>query len=282
MRALPLPPRLARMVVDAGRDGAGLMAAEIAAVITERGLGGDDVDLGHRLDRFRRDRSRRAEDARTMAKRWADTTGAKGKGEMSPGAILALAYPDRIAKSRGGGNGAFLLANGRGGQVDPASALARAPFLVVAELTGAAASSRIVLAAGITLDEIEARFADKIEDRDAVVFDNASASLRARRTRRLGAVMLAEQVKPVTPNADTAHTLAQGIISLSLDRLPWSKAAVAVSASVSASCVVRKATSGPTFPMKASRKVLPTGSNPCSPTRPRSANFRRRTFRRRR
>ena len=224
LRALPLPPRLARMVVDAGRDGAGLMAAEIAAVITERGLGGDDVDLGHRLDRFRRDRARRAEDARAMAKRWADTARGKGKGKMSHGAILAPAYPDRIAKSRGGGNGAFLLANGRGGQVDPASALAREPFLVVAELTGAAASSRIVLAAGITLDEIEARFADQIENRDAVVFDNASASLRARRTRRLGALVLAEQVKPVTPDADTAHTLAQGIISLSLDRLPWSKA----------------------------------------------------------
>jgi ATP-dependent helicase HrpB len=224
LRQLPLPPRLARMVVDAGREGAGLTAAEIAAVITERGLGGDDVDLSHRLDRFRRDRSARASDARAMAKRWADTAGAKGKGEMSPGAILALAYPDRIAKSRGGGNGAFLLANGRGGQVDPASALAREPFLAVAELTGAAAASRIVLAAAVALEVIEARFADQIEDRDAVTFDNASASLRARRARRLGAITLAEQIKPVAPDADTAHTLAQGLVNLGVDRLPWSKA----------------------------------------------------------
>ena len=73
-----------------------------------------------------------------------------------PGSLLALAYPDRIAKNRGGGNGAaFLLANGRGGIVDPASPLAREPFLAVAELTGAAAASRIVLAAPITLGEIE-------------------------------------------------------------------------------------------------------------------------------
>ena len=72
-RALPLPPRLARMVVDAGREGAGLLAAEIAAVITERGLGGDDVDLGSRIDRFRRDRSGRASDARAMAKHWASS-----------------------------------------------------------------------------------------------------------------------------------------------------------------------------------------------------------------
>ncbi len=227
LRELPLPPRLARMVVDAGREGAGLTAAEIAAVISERGLGGNDVDLGHRLDQFRRDRSARASDARAMAKRWADMAGAKRGGvELPPGAVLALAYPDRIAKGRGGGSGAFLLANGRGGNVDPASALAREPFLAVAELTGAAAASRIVLAATITLEEIEARFADQIEDRDAVTFDSGSASLRARRTRRLGALILAEQIKPVTPDADTAHTLAQGIVSLGLDRLPWSKAAL--------------------------------------------------------
>ena len=222
LRALPLPPRLARMVVDAGEEGAGEMAANIAAVLTERGLGDDDVDLTHRLDQFRRDRSRRAEDARAMARRWAS---GNGGGDMPIGAILSLAYPDRVAKSRGSG-GAFLLANGRGGQVDPASSLARQPFIVVAELTGTANAGRIVLAAPITLDEIEQRFADRIEDRDAVTFDNASASLRARRTRRLGSIVLAEQVKQVTPDADTARILAQGLIAQGVGRLDWSKAAL--------------------------------------------------------
>src|SRR2546421_5056928 len=70
LRRLPLPPRLARMVVDAAREGAGALAADIAAVLTERGLGGDDVDLAHCVENFRRDRSRRASDARALAKRW--------------------------------------------------------------------------------------------------------------------------------------------------------------------------------------------------------------------
>jgi ATP-dependent helicase HrpB len=224
LRQLPLPPRLARMVVDAAAEGAGAQGAAIAAVLTERGLGGDDPDLRHRLDQFRRDRSRRAEDARAMVKRWTDAVGGKDRGgDHAPGSLLALAYPDRIAKSRGGGSGAFLLANGRGGMVDPASSLAREPFLAVAELTGAAAASRIILAAPITLPEIEARFAGKIEDREAVTFDDASASLRARRSRRLGAVVLAEQIKQVTPDSDTAHILAQGLVGLGLDHLPWSK-----------------------------------------------------------
>jgi ATP-dependent helicase HrpB len=224
LRALPLPPRLARMVVDAAAQGAGEQAAAIAAVLTERGLGGDDPDLRHRLDQFRRDRSRRAEDARAMVKRWVDTVGGKPMDEASAGSLLALAYPDRIAKSRGGGGGAFLLANGRGGMVDPASALAREPFLAVAELTGAAAASRILLAAPITLTEIEARFAGKIEDRDVVSFDAGSASLRARRSRRLGALVLAEQIKQVAPDADGAKRLAEGIAALGIGRLPWSKA----------------------------------------------------------
>ena len=80
LRSLPLPPRLARMVVDAAAEGSGALAATIAAVLTERGLGGDDVDLRHRIDNFRRDRSTRAEDARAMTKRWTETAGA-GNGE---------------------------------------------------------------------------------------------------------------------------------------------------------------------------------------------------------
>jgi ATP-dependent helicase HrpB len=227
LRRLPLPPRLARMVVEAGAEGAGEKAAAIAALLTERGLGGDDPDLCHRLDQFRRDRSRRAEEARAMVQRWVDSTDRRGKdGDVSPGALLALAYPDRIAKSRGGGSGSFLLANGRGGTLDAASPLAREAFLAVAELTGSAAASRIILAAPITLDEIELRFAEKIEDRAAVSFETASASLRARRSRRLGALVLAEQTRPVLPDAETAHILAQGIAGLGIDKLAWRKAAL--------------------------------------------------------
>jgi len=224
LRNLPLPPRLARMVVDAAAEGAGMLAANIAAVLTERGLGGDDVDLGHRLDQFRRDRSRRAEDARAMAQRWAQAVGGKkDNDDQSAGALLALAYPDRIAKNRGGGDGAFLLANGRGGTLDPSTALAREPFLAVAELTGAAASGRIGLAAPIALTEIETRFAHQIEEDETVAFDLASASLRARRQRRLGALILTDQTMPVSPNPENARLLAEGIARSGLRRLPWSK-----------------------------------------------------------
>ncbi len=222
LRALPLPPRLARMVVDAGAAGSGALAADIAAILSERGLGGDSVDLTHRLDQFRRDRSRRGEDARRMAKRWAEEVASNGEGSLSPGAILSLAYPDRIAKSRGAG-GAFLLANGRGANVDPASALSREPFLTIAELAGTAAQGRVLLAASIALKEIEQRFADKIESREDVSFDASSASLRGRRSQRLGALALSEQTMRVAPGEANARLLAEGIARLGVERLPWTK-----------------------------------------------------------
>jgi ATP-dependent helicase HrpB len=266
LRRLPLPPRLARMVVDAGAEGDALPAAEIATLIGERGLGGDDVDLRERLNALRRDRSPRARDARAMAQRWAEVAsspsplvgegrgGGSGGGadestsaqtpakrarrlttptpipspqgggeEISVGALLALAYPERIAKNRGGAAGAFLLVNGRGANIDPASPLAREPFLAVAELAGTAAQGRILSAAPITLAEIERRFSDRIEAREEIAFDAASASLRGRRSRRLGAIALSDQPMPVVAGDDTAQKLAAGIANLGIGRLPWTK-----------------------------------------------------------
>ncbi len=227
LRRLPLPPRLARMVVDAGAEGAALPAAEIATLIGERGLGGDDADLRERLSGLRRDRSPRARDARAMAQRWAEVASAPspqgGGEEISVGALLALAYPERIAKKRGSGSGAFLLVNGRGANIDLASPLAREPFLAVAELAGTAAQGRILSAAPITLTEIEQRYSGRIEAREEIAFDAASASLRGRRSRRLGAIALSDRPMPVVANDGTAQKLADGIAGLGMHRLPWTK-----------------------------------------------------------
>ena len=66
--SLALPPRLARMVVDAAREGDARTASEVAVVLTERGLGGDFIDLASRLEAFAYDRSERANDARRLAR----------------------------------------------------------------------------------------------------------------------------------------------------------------------------------------------------------------------
>ncbi|MFL6825833.1 MAG: ATP-dependent helicase HrpB [Bradyrhizobium sp.] len=234
LRALALPPRLARMILDSHRLGAGREAAEIAAVLTERGLGGDSVDLDARLDLFRRDRAQRASSARALAQRWASQVAASEHAasasspypqegaEVTSGVMLALAFPDRVARNRG--DGSFLLANGRGAAVDRASALARAPYIAVAELTGTAAQGRILLAAPITQAEIEQHFADHIETADEISFDRGAMALRARRKKRLHAITLSEPPLALAPSAETARVLADGLIAAGLDKLPWSNA----------------------------------------------------------
>ncbi|MBE0704774.1 MAG: ATP-dependent helicase HrpB, partial [Afipia sp.] len=227
LRALALPPRLARMIVDAHRHGAGEEAARIAAILTERGLGGDSVDLDARLENFARDRSPRAQSARQLAQRWiaqvkesAAAVNDTAEG-LSTGAILALAFPDRVARNRG--KASFTLANGRGANVDPASALAKAPYIAVAELTGTAASGRILLAAPVTQDELETRFAGHITIEDETSFDKSAMALRARRRKRLHAITLSEQNLPVATSEQTAQILADGLAAAGFDRLPWSK-----------------------------------------------------------
>lgn len=235
LRALPLPPRLAAMILEAAEHGAAMEAAEIAAVLVERGLGGNDADLGHRLDGFRRDRSRRAEDMRHLARGWARSTGQRAprqSGEFSVAMLLALAYPDRIAKSRGA-PGHFVLANGRGARLDAVDPLAHVPFLVVAEMQGAAAATRILLAVATDEAEVLRIAADRIMENDELTFDREAAAVRARRVRKLDAITLASEPLaahfarlPAGIDAadETARLLASGIASIGVSRLPWSKA----------------------------------------------------------
>jgi ATP-dependent helicase HrpB len=135
--------------------------------------------------------------------------------------MLALAFPDRVARNRG--NASFVLANGRGAAVDKASALARAPYIAVAELTGTAANGRILLAAPIAQAEIEQHFADQIENADDISFDRGAMALRARRRKTLHAITLSEAPLALKPSAETAGVFADGLIAAGLDRLPWSK-----------------------------------------------------------
>jgi len=230
IRALALPPRLARMVIAAARAGEARLGADLAAVLVERGLGGDRADLTERVDALRRDRSPRADDARRLARGFADEaarqagrTDQDGAHLADLGRLVALAYPDRIARARGK-TGEFLMANGRAGAVEPHDRLAREPFLAVAEISGRAGAARILAAAPISAEEIDALAGETIEERDDTVFDRASASLRRRRIRRLGALTLAEQVLPVTTSPESAATLAHGIAALGIERLPWTRA----------------------------------------------------------
>jgi ATP-dependent helicase HrpB len=218
---LPLHPRLAHMIHRAANEHDADTAAELAVLLTERGLGGDDTDLSHRLERFRRDRSPRAVDAQALARRWAKLAG--GQREDVPiGVHLARAYPDRIAQ-QAGGRGRYRLANGRGASLDEADPLARERYLVVTDVTGAAATGRIRGAAAIDEATIVALFGDQIVSETALAFNRAAMAVRARRQRNFGALKLGDDAVPVEDIARAAELLAEGIAGVGIDRLPWTK-----------------------------------------------------------
>ncbi|MGB6490241.1 MAG: ATP-dependent helicase HrpB [Methylovirgula sp.] len=225
MRRLALPPRLARMIIAAKASGEAELAAEVAAVLVERGLGGEDPDLPLRIERFRRDRSQRAEDARRLVTTFLRQAGVMGGTPGDPataGRHLAAAFPDRIAKARGK-PGQFLMANGRAAGLEAHDPLARAPYLAIGEIAGRAASARVLLAAPLSLDEIEALAAEAIVIEDEISFEPVRGQVRGRRQRRLGALLLSEQNLAVD-GPEAARTLAEGIAASGLERLPWTKA----------------------------------------------------------
>ena len=235
LREIALPPRLAAMLVDAASAGDGELASLIALVAVERGLGGDSPDVVERLERFGRERGRRAEDARRLAAGWLSSIGARAEGPTDlrrAGLVIARAFPDRIAKARGGRPGAFLLANGRGAAIDPASPLAREPYLVALDVTGVAQEGRILLAAPLNERDLIEAAGDRIEEREDIGFDPQAAAVRGRARRRLGALTLSERPFAPASGPATAAALAEGVAALGLQRLPWTGGAEALVARV--------------------------------------------------
>lgn len=219
---LPLPPRLAHMVIAAGEER--MLAAHIAVLLTEQGLGGRSVDLRERLHRFESERGQRADAARGLARRIVRSAGGDGGGlnDERAGAVLALAYPDRVARARGG---SFTMVNGRAAAVDAASALAREPFLVIADISGAAGRAQVLLGAPIALAEIEAMFGTQIESGVSATIDAASGALRAKRTRRLGRMIISDAPAERLSGEELHEALLEAVREQGLALLDWDESA---------------------------------------------------------
>ncbi|WP_136657704.1 ATP-dependent helicase HrpB [Nitratireductor sp. XY-223] len=232
MRGLGLPVRDAAMVVAAAERNMSADAAELAVLMGEQGLGGNAIDLDERWRRLRDDRGKRAQSARALARRIARaaTGDDPGKSTDGPppeaGPLLLAGFADRVARGRGSSDGRarFGLANGRGAFVEDHSNLARERYIVVPELTGPAASQRILSAARIDAETIEAVLGDRIAETDTVSFDRKTRRVKARRSRKLGELVLEERPLANPPQAAVCEALVSGLRTLGIDALPWSRA----------------------------------------------------------
>lgn len=221
MRALNLPVRYAHMVVEAAKHGQAEAAAELAVLLSERGLGGLAVDLDVRLAAFHHDRSERAQKARHLAQRLSSQAGGKNqKNKVRAGSLLLSAWPDRIAKARGN-YGQFLLANGRGAVLDESLSLAHTPFLVVAELSGTASKARILSAAEVDEETIRSVLKDDIKTDTEISFDPESGTLKAKSEEKIGAITFVSRLLPTPKGEEAAFAFLQAAHTYGLELLPW-------------------------------------------------------------
>jgi ATP-dependent helicase HrpB len=236
---LGMHPRLAHMMVKAREHGAPRLACDLAAVLSERdilraGAGARDVDLRLRVAVLRGDvrdlppgvalDSRAMSQAARSSGHWQRdfTLGRPDSADPHEwtGILLAWAYPDRIGRARGDG-GRYLLANGRGARFGEPQALAKAEFIVAAELDGAEREARIFLAAPVRLADLDKYFSAQILDHAEIVWDDREQAIRARRERRLGAVVLdSAEIRHPDPQA-MQNAALMGLRQSGLAALPW-------------------------------------------------------------
>jgi ATP-dependent helicase HrpB len=227
MAKLPLPPRLAHMLIAAGALGFGDVAAEVAVLLGERGLGGNDVDLERRLERWRGDRGKRAEAARTLVRRFKTSPlpapSLEGRGAA---AAIALAFPDRLARRRDSSGEHWASVGGRGFKLDLTSPLAHSEWLAVADIQGAASGARILSAAAIDWAEIEALYGDRIDSGTQVRFDLATRRVKAESGSRLGALQISKGHDGNADPAAISAALIAGVQEHGLAILNWTDGAI--------------------------------------------------------
>ncbi len=237
MARLPVHPRLARMLLAAADLGEPTLAAELAALLSERDLlraapGAErDPDMRTRLERlWERDSGRDVQRARQLAEQLAMAARRQARtGAQSPlaglatdpGALLALAYPDRIGQRREGEGARYRLSNGRGAALRSQAALGREPWIVAVSLDDREREAVIDMASPVSAVALEALFAQQIQTEELFGWDEASATLTARRVRRLGALMLQEQLLPHPDDARAVPAMLELLQRWGLSTLPW-------------------------------------------------------------
>ena len=257
MAKLPMHPRLAHMVIEGAKWGWADSACNVAALLTDRDIAQRDgrnpiaVDLTLRANALMGARTGLAVNrnalsrTRALAKQWLKRAPRKGGAlqtgeapktirhdralDISPderiGALVALAYPDRVAERRPGGDSRYRMSNGKGAVLPAGDALRDIPYLAIAVVNGEARDARIRIAAPISAATIEHLFETDIREGETAVWDSQSRSVIARRQKRLNALVLNDTPARNIPDDQIANALVDGIRDTGLDCLPWSREA---------------------------------------------------------
>ena len=210
MASLGLHPRLARALLDGAAQVGARSAAEVVAVLD---AGGVATDLEAEL--------RRPPDARRRAEIRRLTRLVSGPAdEAAPALVVALAYPERLARRRGTGSPVYLMAGGTAAELPPGSGLADAEWLAVAEATRDPGHAHGIIRLAARADEDLALRAapNLVSDVDEVTW---SGDVVARSVRRLGAIVLSERPLRDPDPVLVRQALLDGLRTEGLGLLPW-------------------------------------------------------------
>jgi len=242
MAELPLHPRLAHMLLEGRRLGLAATACDIAALVAERDLfrGSERArPFGDRLEALTAFRQQGREGARRLgadphacgqveraARQWRsllrlERHRSSEVDEEEMGLLLALAYPDRIARLREGGDERYLLSSGRGARLLPHSPLRGRPLLVAVDLDGQGEEATIRLAAPLSPALIRERLGGQLVVRERVAWDGREQAVVARREECFGALVLASKPLPQVDAAQVQQAMLTGIAALGVAALPW-------------------------------------------------------------
>ncbi|WP_349571277.1 ATP-dependent helicase HrpB [Azotobacter salinestris] len=237
MAMLPAHPRIAHLLLRGQALGLGALACDVAALLGERDiLRGAGADLHSRLallggtERAERGARGGVQRARQLARQYRGLL-PKGVREVVAdpahprwlGALLAFAYPDRIACQRRPGGGEYRLANGRAALFAEPDALMKHEWLVIAELGSRQGQreERIYLAADLDPALFETVLAEQVTVRDELDWDEREGVLRAERQRRIGELVLERQALPGLDEAARSRALVALVRRKGLELLPW-------------------------------------------------------------
>jgi ATP-dependent helicase HrpB len=218
-------PRLAAMMLAATTPGEAALAAELAALLEERDpLRHAGADIALRLAALRGEAPEADRGAvariRQGATQYRSRLATRAAPQGDAGRLLAAAFPDRIALSRG--DGAFRLSGGGGARMAADDRLAKSRLLVAAALE-LKTSPRITLAAKLDPDSLPETVAARCTEQVESGYDAATGAVFSRRRRRFGALVLEDRMVPADP-AEVAATLARVLVAKP-DALPWTEAA---------------------------------------------------------
>lgn len=237
MAELPAHPRIAHLLLRGQALGLGSLACDVAALLGERDiLRGAGADLHSRLtlldgsERAARGAQGGVQRAKQLARQYRGyLRGSASEPVSDPqhprwlGALLALAYPDRVAQQRKAGGAEYRLANGRAALFAEVDALMKQPWLVIADLGSRQGQreERIYLAAEFDPALFDSVLAEQVVRLDQLDWDEREGVFRAERQRKVGELILSREPLTGLDESAKGKALLALVRRKGLELLPW-------------------------------------------------------------